>query len=517
MRKIIPAFFCLVLFFMVCTQAAGTTPFRKYPYLIHGGYQVDSKPSMMILWHTSTAAEAGIQFGTKDTGGKVIYGDTIKVMGDNSRDCKKITDKITGKCTSCCTPIKGYLFQYTIDNLTPGSTTYYRITLGSDSSFNASFNAALDDASKNIVFYGLGDTRADLKSGSSAENYIGVVTQMLKDINEKSVERNTLCIHDGDFVGDGQNREDKTGRDYWDREFFNPDEKSGDSQSVVQFLGSMPIMGVVGNHEGYLYENKFVTDYQNFGQRFKAYFPYPFYQAGKNSFYYSFDYGPVHFSMVDTNNRNDPDHVKCDERDSKGKCLNWAPDQPENEESSFNLQFASLAPKPSDSSPNGQYEWLKNDITNSGKNWNIVVLHNPLYAASDLRDRFSNADGGSVTIRDGLHKLFATDLKGKVKLVIQGHDHYYARSEKDGITYLTLGTGGANKGGKATSYNKAYKASHSEVKAAYDNDCGPGKNIPCFHYARFEITDGSMKVTVKYATKENTSGDIETFNISLDK
>ena len=543
MRKIIHAFCYLALIFTVCAQvyAADYDAFRKYPYLIHAGYKDtecggEKKPSMMILWHTSKDNVAFISFGQKDASGNtlkdisgnIIYENEIKAQGQN---CCEREGKGTG-CT-CDTPISGFLFKYPKDCLTPDSVTYYQVKLPGDPQhpFKASFKAAPDDALKNLIFYGLGDTRAN--SQGDATNYVGVVTQMLKDISENRILRNTLCIHDGDFVYQGMNDEENNEGDYWDREFFNPDPKNGWNQGAVQFLGHVPVMGAVGNHEGYYnYGRKKGTDYKNFGQRFKAYYPYPFYNAEKpNHFYYSFDYGPVHFIMVDTNNRNDPEHKICEDYDKKkSKCrVAWKYDQPENEESSYNAQFASLAAKPSDSSPNGQYEWLKTEIETSTKLWNIVVLHNPLFTASDLRDRFSNADGGSVTIRDGLHNLLLVkDASGnaKVKLVIQGHDHYYTRSEKDGITYLTLGTGGANSGGKATSYDKSYKPpsiSHPEVKAAYDNNCGSGGDLPCFHFVRFEISGSSMNVTVRYASRKPgdtgdiKTGDIETFTISLGK
>ncbi len=529
MRKAILIYFLLVFAFMLGSQAyADTTTFRKYPYLVHAGYETDpsdniTKPSMMILWHTSKDKAAFISFGQKDAsgntlkdaGGNIIYEKEIQVQG---QDCCEREGKAAG-CV-CDTPVSGFLFKHPKGFLTPGSVTDYRVKLPSDSAnpFKASFKAAPDNASTNITFYGLGDTRAS--TNRKPENYVGVVTQMLKDINENWSVRNTFCIHDGDFVYQGQNDEENTGKDYWDREFFNPEPKKGWNQPVVQFLGHMPVMGTVGNHEGYYNYGKEDrgTDYKYFGWRFKTYYPYPFYKAGPNRFYYSFDYGPIHFIMVDTNNRNNPDHKICADYDTaKRECrVDWKYDQPENEESSSNLQFASLGPKVSDSSPNGQYEWLKDDLIASTKQWNIVVLHNPLYTATGVRDRFSNTDGGSVTIRDGLHNLLATELKGKVKLVIQGHDHYYARSEKDGITYLTLGTGGANSGGKATAVGYKPGADHPELKAAYDNDCGPGKNLPCFHFTRFEITGTSMNATVKYAS-QGKSGDIETFSISLGK
>ena len=76
MRKTILIFFSLAVLFMLCSQAfADYTAFRKYPYLIHGGYKDcggEVKPSMMILWHTSEDKTAYISFGQKDAGGNII-------------------------------------------------------------------------------------------------------------------------------------------------------------------------------------------------------------------------------------------------------------------------------------------------------------------------------------------------------------------------------------------------------------------------------------------------------------
>ena len=44
-------------------------------------------------------------------------------------------------------------------------------------------------------------------------------------------------------------------------------------------------------------------------------------------------------------------------------------------------------------------------------------------------------------MRDKLHAF----LKAQgVKVVLQGHNHYYAHCEYDGVHYLTLGSGGCN-------------------------------------------------------------------------
>jgi hypothetical protein len=117
-----------------------------------------------------------------------------------------------------------------------------------------------------------------------------------------------------------------------------------------------------------------------------------------------------------------------------------------------------------------QFEWLRKVLERPG-GWKVVVLHDPLWSASPLRDRFRDHTG----LRGGLHDLFR---KSGVRIVMQGHHHFYARCEVDGITYLTLGGGGAvlSKVHEKEPFVKAAKRVH--------------------HFARFDVSPGRMTVSV---------------------
>lgn len=83
-----------------------------------------------------------------------------------------------------------------------------------------------------------------------------------------------------------------------------------------------------------------------------------------------------------------------------------------------------------------QLEWLKKTLEQPFAQ-RIVFLHKPLFPTTFGKryglDRYHED-------RDILHDLF---VKNNVKMVFAGHEHLYNRSEKDGITYVITGGGGA--------------------------------------------------------------------------
>lgn len=62
-------------------------------------------------------------------------------------------------------------------------------------------------------------------------------------------------------------------------------------------------------------------------------------------------------------------------------------------------------------------KWLKNTLQNNDKKWTIVVMHHPIHSASAKRD--------NLLIRWTFNSLLK---KYKADLVLQGHDHSYART-----------------------------------------------------------------------------------------
>jgi hypothetical protein len=120
------------------------------------------------------------------------------------------------------------------------------------------------------------------------------------------------------------------------------------------------------------------------GALFLRYFPLP-YTAAR---YGSFDYGPAHIAIVD--------------------------------------QYIDY------SAGSAQIAWLKNDLATSKKLWKFVVLHEPGWSA-----------GGHANNPQVQTVLQPILVEANVAILFTGHNHYYARALVEGVTHLTVGTGGA--------------------------------------------------------------------------
>jgi len=129
-----------------------------------------------------------------------------------------------------------------------------------------------------------------------------------------------------------------------------------------------------------------VGNHEGQGELFAKYFPYDV--IDENSFYYSFNYANAHFVALD--------------------------------------QFAEL------DKGSEQYKWLENDLKISNNAWTIVLIHKPGWTAGGHRN--------NKNVQKVLQPLFETY---NLKLVLAGHNHYYARAMVNGICHITTGGGGA--------------------------------------------------------------------------
>lgn len=66
--------------------------------------------------------------------------------------------------------------------------------------------------------------------------------------------------------------------------------------------------------------------------------------------------------------------------------------------------------------PGEQKAWLEKVLKDNPRKWSIVTFHHPIYSASARRDNSS--------LREAWKPLFD---QYNVDLVLQGHDHTYAR------------------------------------------------------------------------------------------
>ncbi|HBG28103.1 MAG: hypothetical protein A2Y10_18520 [Planctomycetes bacterium GWF2_41_51] len=243
---------------------------KKGPYLIYPG----NNTQMMVLWQMPNTAGCTISWGL-DTTYSTGSANTTEYGTDHQH-------------------------KYTITGLTPGTKYYYRVTAG-PSNATGSFRTAPAADATTVKFLAYGDTRtypADHSTVAAGMNSLIAVDP----------DYQTMLLHVGDWVN-------ADAEDNWTNEFFN---RSYPAQ--LQMEASLPIQGVMGNHEGNaVYYTK--------------YWPYPY----VSSRYWSYDYGPVHIILLD-------------------QYVNYTPGS-------------------------AQYNWLVNDLSSSTKKWNIIVLHEPGWSA----------------------------------------------------------------------------------------------------------------------------------------
>ena len=167
-----------------------------------------------------------------------------------------------------------------------------------------------------------------------------------------------------------------------------------DSISAIWDEG-IPFYAAAGNHEHY-------TDvYGVNDEDFSTYLEYIDHsdvvdEVGETELYYSFNYEGIHFIVLNTEDEFLSDTFNCSET---------------------------------------QMSWLLADLaTTEPDDFIVVTFHRPAYSVR------SNRWAQGETIRDEFHGVF--NASG-VDLVFMGHDHFYYRTIRDGIYYVTTGGGGA--------------------------------------------------------------------------
>jgi hypothetical protein len=241
---------------------------------------------------------------------------------------------------------------YTITNLTPAEKYYYRVSV-SQEFYSGIFHSAPDSNADAVSFFVYGDTR----SNPGIHNQ--VASAMIAAYNDDP-DFQSIIISVGDLVSNGESES------IWDSEFFSPI-----YSSIREMLATLPYESCIGNHEGN-------------GVLFTKYFPYPF----VNGRYWSFDYGPAHFVVVD--------------------------------------QYTSYGPG------SAQLTWIENDLAATTKRWKFIYLHEPGWSAG--------GHSNNTNVQNYIQPLC---VEYGVPIVFGGHNHYYARAVAGNIQHITTGGGGA--------------------------------------------------------------------------
>ncbi len=218
------------------------------------------------------------------------------------------------------------------------------------------------------VLEGQGGTLARGGSGNAARDTFRFVvygdTRTHHDIHEKIIAsavalKPSFILQTGDLVADGSDPQQ------WER-FRKITKPIRDNQ--------IPYYPVRGNHDtgGRGFENETPPT------------------IGRNTLYYTFDFGRLRFIGIDT-----------EEALSQGSV---------------------------------QYSWLKDELEKAQRDKLVPIpfFHKAIYSVG--------RHGCDFELQRILEPLFR---EAKVRLVFQGHDHLYYRTNRNGITYVVTGGGGA--------------------------------------------------------------------------
>lgn len=88
-------------------------------------------------------------------------------------------------------------------------------------------------------------------------------------------------------------------------------------------------------------------------------------------------------------------------------------------------------------------QWLRDDVAAAGQQWNILVMHHPLYPATDSEKDLMRAEAQRALWLDAIEE-------SGVDLVLCGHQHVYMHSKSlrqgvedaGGVTYVMVSSGG---------------------------------------------------------------------------
>jgi len=315
--------------FIFCSWTQAAT-LQKGPYLIYPNMNTQ----MTVLYQTD-ATPGNSKVGWGKTNAYESSSDSLTESGSGSNE---------------------HQFSYTITGLDISTRYYYRITVDAQQ-VTGSFVTAPSDATETITIYGYGDTR------SNPDDTDTVVKRIMMDVDADAFQRQTMVLHSADWVANGDSESD------WRDQYFNRT-----YSNALDFMSRMQIMGSRGNHEGS-------------GVLLRKYWPYD-YQDGRGC-YYSFDYGPLHVTVID--------------------------------------QYVDFSPG------SAQHDWLANDLATTRKFWKFVILHQPAWSAGGYH-------GNEVETQRYLCPIYE---KYGVALVQAGHNHFYSRCVVNGVQHITTGGGGA--------------------------------------------------------------------------
>ncbi len=296
--------------------------------LLHGPYLVyHGDPSTMtILWRTGEASETTLRWGRENF--RFEQGELQVEPYDEANR----------------------LYRATLTGLEPNTRYTYQLQVGDQYAPGMFYTAPAPDADK-VKFLIYGGT-----AQGAAEHE--KISKALYDKIYRDPAYHSLLLHAGNWVSRIDRLSD------WDEQFFS---REREARHARYMQSRMPIMGAVGDRQGN-------TDL------FKQLFPFEF--AGGP--YHSFQYGPVHVTVMDA-------HTDY----SEGSA---------------------------------QYQWLADDLQGATAPWKILVHTG--------RHSLVEEPAGCEAAREMLHSLCE---EYGVNLVIDGGTGGYAHAQVGSVQYVGLG------------------------------------------------------------------------------
>ena len=344
-----------IKFMFVCFMCVSSTAFASEDVrAVTLTWTGDVNTTQTISWQTTEESDCYLAYRELDQ------------SLDQSVDLKLIKAKTSKFVTD---ERVNFIHVVNLENLKPGTVYTYKI--GKDNQWVKIGQFQTATGQPNFKFL--------LFSDSQSYNY-----KVWQNTFEAAYLRNQeakFYVVNGDLVDNGQKQKE------WD-EWFS---------AVEKYANQLPVVPVVGNHETYTPYGKFSLPVY-FTEQFELPTNGP--ESLKKQVY-SFDYGNVHFVVLDT---------------QFGEERGFIPES---------LQL--------------QKEWLENDLARSDKKWKVVFMHRPIY-----HNRIKE-QGFDLTAR--LAPVF--DQYG-VDVVFTGHDHVVARTDKikdgvvsvNGTVYVAVGRSG---------------------------------------------------------------------------
>ena len=287
----------------------------------------DVQSEMNILWQTDSIAVCSIEWGL----------DTLYTLGN----------------TEVLEYGEDHQYRQVITELLSNTKYYYRVH-SNEEIYSGTFLSAPSSESSELKFIAYGDCR------SQPEIHDEIAEKVIAAFTEDNAFQ-TFVLSSGDLVYDGNIEEE------WDEFFFN-----SSYLNISTVLANMSFLSTIGNHDGT-------------GELFMKYFPYPYYSDR----YWSFNYGPGHFIMLD--------------------------------------QYTDY------STGSEQLIWLENELMNSTKAWKFISIHEPGFS--------TGRHGNNIDVQNYIQPL--CEQYG-VSIVFSGHNHLYARALVNNVLHITPGGAGAS-------------------------------------------------------------------------